>query len=93
VNGDIELLRKAAMTEFKKAMLSGDREMMTRWWDRWMANAKIRADMVRAMNVFIDARTQTVNLISIMPKVNEVWSKLCPSCRQRLEQEFAEKPQ
>ena len=93
VNGDIELLRKAAIKEFRKAMISGDREMMVRWWDRWMANAKIRADMVHAMNVFIDNRTQNINLINIMPQLNEVWSKLCPECRKRLEQEFAEKPQ
>ena len=86
LEGDIETGRRYSLKQLKEATDRGDQKLMLAWWDRLMANAKLRAEMGRALNILIDARDQRdqsshtthIGADDIQARLNE--AGLCGEC-------------
>jgi hypothetical protein len=60
---DIETLRRIALNELKQAIDTKDKKALAVWYDKATANAKLRADISKSLNILIDNRTVNVTLI------------------------------
>jgi len=82
---DIESLRRVSFGQLKDAIEKKDAKALQIWYDKATANARLRAELGRSLNVLIDARDQstTVNVTEVREQTAaEIFAGelRCPKC-------------
>jgi hypothetical protein len=85
---DIEELRRIALKELQVAIDGKDRRGMLDWYDKATANAKLRIDISKSLNVLIDNRS--VNIVNVVGE--DLIACLCPMCLEKVKAYLLKRP-